>query len=91
MIGQTVSRYRIAGVNAIENFCDGGINLKLVRPRKTSAAFIEPMLLVRSDTLPEGPNWAYELKLDGYRALAVRSGGGVEFRSRNDTDFNARR
>jgi ATP-dependent DNA ligase len=34
---------------------------------KVKAEFIEPTLIVRSDTLPEGPNWAYELKLDGYR------------------------
>lgn len=40
--------------------------------------------------LPEGADWSYELKLDGYRALAIKSGGGVRFRSRNDKDFNAR-
>jgi ATP-dependent DNA ligase len=33
------------------------------------------MLLVRSDTLSEGPNWSYELKQDGYRALAFKSYG----------------
>jgi hypothetical protein len=42
---------------------------------KTKAEFIDPMLLVRSETLPEGPNWAYELKLDGYRALGIKSYG----------------
>jgi ATP-dependent DNA ligase len=49
-------------------------------PRKTPAAFIQPMLLVRSDTLPEGPNWAYEPKLDGYRALAIKSYGIAHLR-----------
>jgi len=34
-------------------------------------------------------NWAYELKLDGYRALALKGGGKVRLRSRNDKDFNA--
>jgi len=29
--------------------------------RKPKAAFIEPMLLVRTDMLPEGKNWLYEL------------------------------
>jgi bifunctional non-homologous end joining protein LigD len=54
------------------------------------AAFIEPMLLLRTEKLPEGPEWVYELKLDGYRPLAIKSGGKVHLRSRNDNDFNAR-
>jgi len=28
------------------------------------ARFIEPMVLQRTHFLPEGPNWAYEVKLD---------------------------
>jgi len=58
--------------------------------RKTSAGFIEPMLLVRSDTLPEGPDWAYELKLDGYRALAIKSYGVAHLRSRNNKTFDGK-
>jgi ATP-dependent DNA ligase len=52
--------------------------------------FIEPMLLLRSETLPEGSEWAYELKLDGYRALVIKANGKVQLRSRNDNDFAGR-
>jgi hypothetical protein len=51
--------------------------------------FIEPMLLLRTEKLPEGPEWLIELKLDGYRALAIKSGGKVQLRSRNDNDFSS--
>ena len=46
------------------------------------------MLLLPADTLPAGPIWTYELKLDGYRALGIKTGGMVRLRSRNDKDFN---
>lgn len=52
--------------------------------------FIEPMLLVRTGKLPAGPDWQYEVKLDGYRAIAFKSGGTVHLRSRNDNDFAGR-
>ena len=58
--------------------------------QKIKATFTEPMLLLPARTLPEGANWAYELKLDGYRALAVKTDSKVHLRSRNNKDFNSK-
>ena len=52
--------------------------------------FVEPMLLLRTDALPDDRRWDYQLKLDGYRAVAFRTGGTVHLRSRNDNDFSVR-
>jgi bifunctional non-homologous end joining protein LigD len=60
------------------------------RARTTAAQFIDPMLLLRTDSLPSGEQWLYELKLDGYRAIAFKRNGAIHLRSRNDNDFNAR-
>ena len=57
---------------------------------KIKAGFIEPMLLLSTEKLPEGQDWVVELKFDGYRSLAIRTGGKVHLRSRNDHDFNGR-
>jgi len=52
------------------------------------ASFIDPMLLLRQEMLPEGPEWLYELKLDGYRALAIKSRSKTAIRSRSNNDFS---
>jgi bifunctional non-homologous end joining protein LigD len=61
-----------------------------VGAQKVKARFVEPMLLLRSADLPDDDAWLKELKLDGYRALGIKSSGKVELRSRNDNDFTAR-
>lgn len=42
------------------------------------------MLGTLADELPEGPEWCYEPKWDGFRALVFRDGDTVELRSRDD-------
>jgi bifunctional non-homologous end joining protein LigD len=40
--------------------------------------------------LPDGSKWEYELKLDGYRAIAVKRCGRILLFSRNGRDFTQR-
>jgi ATP-dependent DNA ligase len=44
---------------------------------KTKAAFISPMECALVAKLPEGPAWTYEVKLDSYRAVAVKTSRDV--------------
>jgi DNA ligase D-like protein (predicted ligase) len=58
---------------------------------RVRSAFIPPMLLLRTEQLPDDRSrWVYQLKLDGYRAVAFKRGGTVHLRSRNDNDFSVR-
>jgi DNA ligase D-like protein (predicted ligase) len=58
---------------------------------RTKGRFIEPMLLLRTDKLPsDASRWEYQLKFDGYRAIAFTTGGKIHLRSRNDNDFSTR-
>jgi ATP-dependent DNA ligase len=50
-------------------------------------AFIPPMLARLVRTLPEGPEWEYELKLDGYRLQAIKDPDKVRLYSRRGNDF----
>lgn len=49
--------------------------------------FQEPMLATLVRALPEGPEWEYELKLDGYRLQAIKDGDQVRLYSRRGNDF----
>jgi len=55
--------------------------------KRQTPAFVTPMAALPVETLPEGPEWSYELKLDGYRALIIKDGASLQIRSRNDKDL----
>jgi len=50
----------------------------------------EPMLAAPSDAVPAGDDWIFEVKFDGYRALAYVRGGECRLMSRNGNDLTER-
>jgi ATP-dependent DNA ligase len=44
---------------------------------------LHPQLALSRKALPQGPQWSYEVKLDGFRCIAFVDGEQVELQSRN--------
>jgi bifunctional non-homologous end joining protein LigD len=65
-----------------------GVELTPIRVPDAPPAFIPPMQAKLVDRLPVGEQWRYELKLDGYRALAIKTGSGVKLISRNQKSLS---
>jgi ATP-dependent DNA ligase len=53
-----------------------------------NAGFIETMDCLPVSKLPEGPQWTYEIKLDGYRLEVVRRGRETTLYSRRQNVLN---
>jgi len=49
---------------------------------------IKPMLATLSDKPFDDPDWIFEVKWDGYRAIALLNGERVSLQSRNNKSFN---
>ncbi len=56
-------------------------------PKPPAAEFIEPMKARFVSAPPEYGDWIYEIKFDGYRAMAFKDGEVVRLLSRNEKDF----
>ena len=55
--------------------------------RRAPLSFIEPMAATSVGALPRGPEWSYEIKLDGYRVLALKAGDSVRLLSPRNKDL----
>ena len=64
------------------------ISLRSLPPAKLT--FIEPMLAKLTNHPPDAAGWFYEIKLDGYRALAIKNDNRVTLYSRRGNTLNAR-
>jgi bifunctional non-homologous end joining protein LigD len=65
-------------------------NAKAKRMKPTALPeFVEPMKAKLVATPPEG-EWLYEIKFDGFRALALRGGNQARLLSRNEKDFGGK-
>ena len=53
-----------------------------------TAAYLQPMECLSVLKVPEGPEWTYELKLDGYRLEVVRTGTETRLYSRRENLLN---
>jgi ATP-dependent DNA ligase len=65
----------------------------MIKPVKSTAArvpgFVEPMKAKLVDSMPTG-DWVYEIKFDGYRALALRGANETRVLSRNEKDLGGK-
>lgn len=65
-------------------------NRKPAHPKRrlpTPLEFVEPMKARLVEAPPAG-DWEYEMKFDGFRALALKEAGEVQLLSRNEKDFS---
>lgn len=62
------------------------------RPEKAAGLpdFIEPMLATLVEDVPDGEEWLFEVKFDGYRALVAAAGDEVQVSTRNGLDWTDR-
>jgi DNA ligase D-like protein (predicted ligase) len=58
------------------------------RSPKAQVPFIESMECLPVTKLPDGPEWSYEIKLDGFRLSAVKAKGGTTLFSRRGNILN---
>ena len=65
-----------------------------MKPPSTSSVrlpdFVEPMKAKLVGSMQSGGDWIYEIKFDGYRALALRGSSETRIVSRNQKDLGGK-
>jgi bifunctional non-homologous end joining protein LigD len=65
------------------------VKLAVKAAKSGTIQFIEPMYALAVQSVPEGKEWLYEVKFDGYRCLAGRDKGGATLWSRRGNLFTS--
>ena len=58
-------------------------------PSAPLPSFVEPMKALLAESPPRG-DWLYEIKFDGFRAIALKGGNETRLLSRNEKDFGGK-
>jgi bifunctional non-homologous end joining protein LigD len=91
-----LSGRRLQGVwTLVPAHLDGDLkNWLILRKRDAGVAETRrsyaPMLATLSEEVPRGPGWLFEVKWDGYRAIATVKGGEAVLTSRRGNDLTGR-
>jgi bifunctional non-homologous end joining protein LigD len=71
-----------------ENAFKAKIRTVAEKKRHSPVQFIQPMKALLQSSPPDEDDWIYEIKFDGFRALAFANGEDVRLLSRNEKSFD---
>lgn len=66
-----------------------GNDISVMQKMDRELFFVEPMDCKSVESLPSGEDWQYEIKFDGYRAIAIKQRGEIQLFSRRGNSFNS--
>lgn len=83
---------RTSGISKFKTSVKTGRTLAGVRKSQKENPFqtVDVSLARLSETIPRDKDWLFEVKYDGYRAVAFVSGGQCKILSRNGKDFSSK-
>jgi bifunctional non-homologous end joining protein LigD len=86
------SSHRISqsSVHGVQATTPPAAKINLHRLPKKKPGFVEPMKALLVDELPKRPDWIYEIKFDGVRALAIKNHREVELISRSGKELGSK-
>jgi bifunctional non-homologous end joining protein LigD len=82
-----VRKSRRESKSSLQSHDISSAQINLHRFLKKKPAFVEPMKALLVAELPKGPDWVFELKFDGVRALAIKDNRNIKLISRSEKDF----